>query len=578
MQLRILSLSAFAVAACCGLASKPAHAQVNYLFQAAPGAAESARQWSTPGNWLNPDNNNMFVPNAMFDERAVIDNGATAILNVSSPSSGESSVVTPGALQVSNGGLDIRSTGALFVTANDFTPGTVSIGGSGVLTIASGGVLNAGGAVTMAGGAAYNVGVTGIGSNGRINTDASASVGGSLSLQFSGYSPSAGDSWTVLEAASISGGFSSVSASGLQFNETIHVSQADVAGGRRALNASVAEVLVLDVNRDTGVATITHPGSTSIQLDGYFVGSDSGLLRADPASWNSFNESGALGNDWVETAQTVNNIGELKIGGEATFGADFNLGAIYDPLAGEFGTAAEDLEFGYRSADGSKYTGVVRYSGAKANTLVLQVDPNGTGDAYLRNTSSTSVQFDAYEVLSASGAISPSAWDSLDDQDGPGNVWLEGLNNTANLISEFDSEGFTTISPGQSWNLGPLFTGGAQDLSFNFLMQGEEVGTAGLVVYEQYVPGVGLAGDFNEDNVVDAADYTVWRDNVGAASLPNDNGLGVVGQAHYELWRSQYGSTQSGPSAAASAPEPAAVVLMLAAAAASIGGCRGRAS
>lgn len=71
-----------------------------------------------------------------------------------------------------------------------------------------------------------------------------------------------------------------------------------------------------------------------------------------------------------------------------------------------------------------------------------------------------------------------------------------------------------------------------------------------------------LLGDFNEDGLVDAADYTVWRDaENGNVALPNDNGLGTpIGSAHYDLWAGNYGDS-SAP--AASIPEPGALLLAL---------------
>ncbi len=80
----------------------------------------------------------------------------------------------------------------------------------------------------------------------------------------------------------------------------------------------------------------------------------------------------------------------------------------------------------------------------------------------------------------------------------------------------------------------------------------------------------GIPGDYNGDLVVDAADYTVWRDNLNAVTpLPNDNGLGTpVGTAHYDLWRANYGATLS-PTPyglqvqGVAAPEPAGAVLLV---------------
>lgn len=76
---------------------------------------------------------------------------------------------------------------------------------------------------------------------------------------------------------------------------------------------------------------------------------------------------------------------------------------------------------------------------------------------------------------------------------------------------------------------------------------------------------VGLTGDFNGDGTVDAADYTVWRDNLGTFDrLSNDDGLGVpIGSDHYDLWKTNYGnSLASGSAGSAEVPEPGAILLL----------------
>jgi hypothetical protein len=76
----------------------------------------------------------------------------------------------------------------------------------------------------------------------------------------------------------------------------------------------------------------------------------------------------------------------------------------------------------------------------------------------------------------------------------------------------------------------------------------------------------GLAGDYNDNGVVDAADYTVWRNNLGGGtSLPNDDSPGV-GQDDYDRWKTHFGETaDSGALAGANAavPEPATLVMFL---------------
>jgi hypothetical protein len=69
-----------------------------------------------------------------------------------------------------------------------------------------------------------------------------------------------------------------------------------------------------------------------------------------------------------------------------------------------------------------------------------------------------------------------------------------------------------------------------------------------------------LIGDYNEDGTVNAADYAVWRDNVGSTdTLPNDDIGGMIGQDHYNQWRAAFGNTSGGGSAAV--PEPAGMAL-----------------
>jgi hypothetical protein len=62
-----------------------------------------------------------------------------------------------------------------------------------------------------------------------------------------------------------------------------------------------------------------------------------------------------------------------------------------------------------------------------------------------------------------------------------------------------------------------------------------------LVELTSFVPA--LAGDYNLNGVVDAADYVLWRNNLGSAnSLPNDDTAGV-GADDYGRWRTHFGQT-----------------------------------
>jgi hypothetical protein len=77
-----------------------------------------------------------------------------------------------------------------------------------------------------------------------------------------------------------------------------------------------------------------------------------------------------------------------------------------------------------------------------------------------------------------------------------------------------------------------------------------------------------LPGDYNSDGVVDAADYTVWRDALGKSvaigSGADGNFDGWVNDADYVIWRTDFGARAgSGSGAATAIPEPATSLLLI---------------
>ncbi|WP_145284342.1 autotransporter-associated beta strand repeat-containing protein [Pirellulimonas nuda] len=83
-----------------------------------------------------------------------------------------------------------------------------------------------------------------------------------------------------------------------------------------------------------------------------------------------------------------------------------------------------------------------------------------------------------------------------------------------------------------------------------------------------FVPS-GLSGDYNEDGVVDAADYTRWRDALGQTGLvpwsgADGTGDGQITADDYAVWKNNFGAVASAPVAAASVPEPGACLMLIA--------------
>ena len=83
-------------------------------------------------------------------------------------------------------------------------------------------------------------------------------------------------------------------------------------------------------------------------------------------------------------------------------------------------------------------------------------------------------------------------------------------------------------------------------------------------------PAPPTTGDYNGNNVVDAADYVVWRDTYGQTATPHGSGAdgdlsGMIDDPDYDFWRARFGTIV--PAAAAgicSSPVPETSTIFLA--------------
>ena len=59
-----------------------------------------------------------------------------------------------------------------------------------------------------------------------------------------------------------------------------------------------------------------------------------------------------------------------------------------------------------------------------------------------------------------------------------------------------------------------------------------------------------MPGDYNQDDVVNAADYVVWRKRLGQNVTPgtsaDGDGNGVIGMPDLDVWRAEFGTTAAG--------------------------------
>ncbi len=107
----------------------------------------------------------------------------------------------------------------------------------------------------------------------------------------------------------------------------------------------------------------------------------------------------------------------------------------------------------------------------------------------------------------------------------------------ANTLDFIATEGGLNITLPASANEAPI--------GYYMLFLVNDQGVPSMAEWVRATPNIILPGDFNLDDVVDAADYTVWRDGLGTTFTQSD----------YDLWVGNFGASANTVAAAGSVPE-----------------------
>jgi hypothetical protein len=326
------------------------------------------------------------------------------------------------------------------------------------------------------------------------------------------------------------------------------------------LVANTLPALRVVVDRSTGEMTLLNVTRGDIEIDSIAIESPSGSLV--PGQFQMLDGSWTLspGNDPNDLSQDT--AGSLLLTNVTTG----DLGNAYDAKLYAFGVpAGEDLEVEYTLEGGGTVKGYVQYFGESAvpNTVVLTVDI-ASGKAAMLNQTPFAQEVEGYTIVSDGDQLNAAGWESLDSQGIDGGDWQASPPEGSHRLTELTENGTTTFDDSASFGLGQIFqTGQEGDLEFAFLLDGEDDARVGLV---QYI----LAGDYNNDGKVSAADYTVWRDHLGSTEgLPNDLTPEVVDMDDYEMLLTnfgmvlpEFGSGSGSGSSLGSIPEPASLGLI----------------
>ena len=170
---------------------------------------------------------------------------------------------------------------------------------------------------------------------------------------------------------------------------------------------------------------------------------------------------------------------------------------------------------------------------AQSNAGKLQIELAGTtpGSQYDQLLITGGATLNGVLQVSLLDGFAPASGDSFDL-----------LTTTSDITGTFATQQLPILGAGLVWNLGYR---------------------ANAIVLTVVLPG-----DYNHNGVVDAADYTVWRDSLGKSGIglaADGNQNGMIDPGDYDVWKMNFGqsSAGSGTGNSAAVPEPASLLLFL---------------
>lgn len=211
-----------------------------------------------------------------------------------------------------------------------------------------------------------------------------------------------------------------------------------------------------------------------------------------------------------------------------------------------------------------------------ADVTILTLEVNTTnGATRIVNQTGQPVSLDYYQITSAGNSLNTAGWNSLQTQNlagfpagnGSGNGWEKAGGADDGALGESYLAANSQLAAAGVLNLGSAFSvGDPQDLNFQYAQatssRNADFNNNGVVDGNDFLAwqrglgsmGAGVtkaSGNANTDQIVNAADLAVWRNEFGNTAIPTDPGQLVRGHVRYVT-----------SFALAAVPEPSSVVLV----------------
>jgi hypothetical protein len=320
-----------------------------------------------------------------------------------------------------------------------------------------------------------------------------------------------------------------------------------------ALTINKAGVVNVGTAFITTTGTLNAHGDVTINGGSLYVGAGSTFnlalgktltINGGRANFLSYNPSGI---NLSFIAGSLSYAGDLKVGTGGILGSDLTLAS--DRTLSLTGTTTIDPTHTLTVSGGALQT----FALANNGTLVISSGMLGSSSMTLASSSTVQIGLGGATRLSQYGVLVGTTASLA------GTLQVSLLNSYIPAVgTSFDIFGWFRPTGTFSSILLPTLTTGHWDTSQLYTIG--ELSVAGL------------AGDYNGNGVVDAADYAVWRDTLGSTTDLRANGdntgasAGKIDQADFKVWKANFGmhaGSGSGANATAAVPEPASELLFL---------------
>jgi hypothetical protein len=251
---------------------------------------------------------------------------------------------------------------------------------------------------------------------------------------------------------------------------------------------------------------------------------------------NDFRGGEDAGNEFQVMIASLNVAGMLTLGNRSRFGNNDYMTIDVDVTGAMIHTDSQEA---------------FRIGGGENSSADFDISGNGFVDV----TGEFELFAGSLLSLSDNGKVTLREF-VLEDEDDLGNPIFIPFTKTdlINLVTGYATQGwFEGLT--DTYSGSETLTGLGNGLAYY-----EEATSISIVAANVEVAG--LPGDFNSDDIVDAADYVVWRKNeTDNSPLPNDNGLTTQAE-RFDLWRNNFGAQGGGGAVAGSVPEPSTLALL----------------